>query len=482
MRTLQQIKASLLGGILFLTACGQILSTTQTTPTPILEQATATSSPKPTDTITSVPTETPTASITPLPTIPTFTLTFGASMIVTVTPAPKAECPKQNPSVIANFATPNSDGSYESSYGAPKVSDYLNAGGILDHLQHSGLQETADLTGDGLHELVYKNFAYSFFGCKNGQYQNLLNFVGDEGVGLLDILDLNKNGIPEIAIYDLVHYGYIAISIFEWDGNKFRSLINTGKYPSDDTVIDWVSATWTSDIYYKLIDTNGDGLKEIMVVYDVNQLCGGFGDFCDGTPARPQVTILAWNGQNYVIKQRYYAPAQYRFQAIQDGDAASSQKEYDKALRLYQETIFSDKLKGYSPEIRDNLRGQFDTKYGSTPTPTPYPIPLDEYPKLAAYAYYRMVLLHLVQNHESDAGTVFKTLQQKFGNDPYGQLYVEMATAFWNTYQSTHIMYDGCAAAIQYAAGHTEILTPLGSDYHGSQSHIYVPADVCPFR
>jgi hypothetical protein len=43
-------------------------------------------------------------------------------------------------------------------------------------------------------------------------------------------------------------------------------------------------------------------------------------------------------------------------------------------------------------------------------------------------------------------------------------------------------MYDGCAAAIQYAVEHPEILIPLGSDYHGWQSHIYEPADVCPFR
>jgi hypothetical protein len=57
-----------------------------------------------------------------------------------------------------------------------------------------------------------------------------------------------------------------------------------------------------------------------------------------------------------------------------------------------------------------------------------------------------------------------------------------MATAFWDAYQSSGKMYAGCAAAIQYAAEHLDILTPLGSDYHGWQSHTYVPADVCPFR
>ncbi len=92
------------------------------------------------------------------------------------------------------------------------------------------------------------------------------------------------------------------------------------------------------------------------------------------------------------------------------------------------------------------------------------------------------MLLHIVQGQETGASTAYNTLQQKFGNDPYGRPYVEMAMAFWESYQSTHKMYDGCAAAIEYAAEHPEILTPLGSDYHGSQSHIYVPADVCPFR
>lgn len=92
------------------------------------------------------------------------------------------------------------------------------------------------------------------------------------------------------------------------------------------------------------------------------------------------------------------------------------------------------------------------------------------------------MLLYLVQGKEANASTTYNILQEKFGNDPYGRPYVEMATAFWGAYQSTYKIYDGCAAAIQYAAEHPGILTPLGSDYHGSQSHSYVPGDVCPFR
>jgi hypothetical protein len=80
-----------------------------------------------------------------------------------------------------------------------------------------------------------------------------------------------------------------------------------------------------------------------------------------------------------------------------------------------------------------------------------------------------------------EAEAAYKTLQEKFGNDQNGQPYVEMANKFWGAYQSTRKMYDGYAA-IEYAVEHSGILIPLGSDYHGSQSHIYVPADVCPFR
>lgn len=138
--------------------------------------------------------------------------------------------------------------------------------------------------------------------------------------------------------------------------------------------------------------------------------------------------------------------------------------------------------KNCSPEIRDNLRAQFDAKYGTTPSSTLYPIALDEYPKLAASAYYRIMLLHLIQNHQFDATTVYNTLQQIFSNDPYDHPCVKMAAAFWNVFQSTDKMYMGCAAAIQYAVEHPEMLTPLGSNDHGAQSHIYTPADVCPFR
>jgi len=92
-KTLKQILISLLGGILFLTACGQ--APTSNIPTALISATesntipSSTSSPLPTKTPREravEPTTTP-HPVTPLPTIPTFTPTFDVSTIIIVTPA-----------------------------------------------------------------------------------------------------------------------------------------------------------------------------------------------------------------------------------------------------------------------------------------------------------------------------------------------------------------------------------------------------------
>ncbi|HET9914069.1 MAG TPA: hypothetical protein VFQ13_19405, partial [Anaerolineales bacterium] len=478
-KTMKRIAIGLLSGMLILAACRQVPAgdgPSRTAP-PVITIQSATETPSPTPISTSVPTETPIPSITPLPTIPTFTPTFDASTIVTVTPAQPAACPKENPAIIAEFATPDAYGSYQL-YNVSEILTYLNSGGTLTQLTTSPLgsladSKTIDLTGDGVNELTYKGYVtFDILGCKDGKYQSLFNFVGDWEARLEDTPDLNKNGIPELILYDITHYGSALFYIFEWNGMEFRSRIDMGEE-------DWDLSSSPGEI----MDANGDALKEIVVVYDVNKFCGGLGNPCDGTPARKQTTTLAWNGRNYVVRAQDSDAPQYRFQAIQDGDLQARYGYYSEALSFYQATIFDDRLEWWSPEREEYERRTYWAQYD--PTPTVYPTAIldsTEYPRLATYAYYRIMLLHIVQGHESDAGTVYKTLQQKFGNDPYGHPYVEMATAFWNAYQSTHKMYDGCAAGIQYASEHPEILIPLGSDYHGWQSPIYVPADVCPFR
>jgi hypothetical protein len=257
---------------------------------------------------------------------------LDVSTIVTVTPAPKAECPLENPEITPNFPLCNHSGNCKL-VGSDEVLSYLNSGGtrnkVVPIASRSGIEKMIDITGDGIQELVMRSYVtYHVIGCKENNHEIL--FQTDPYVfssKLQDVVDLNENRIPELIFYSFSRYGFAEVDIVEWDGNKFRSLIDMGIDRYTGKVIDVVPATE----YHELIDINGDNLKEIVIVYNVNELCYGMGglNFCDGTPAREQITTLAWNGQNYVaLKQETYSSPQFRFQAIQDGDQQARDGNY----------------------------------------------------------------------------------------------------------------------------------------------------------
>lgn len=489
--TLKPILLSLLGGILFLTACGQTSSVTPTATIPIIKSATATPSPNPTNT--SIPTESPTATITPLPTIPTFTPTFDARTILTVTPAPKAECPKEDSNL-----TPDLNALFNKEFPIvlrdQPVLDFLNSGGTRQKLitlfrQHyrwldSNVAIQQDITGDGVAEIILTDgYIVYVFGCEDKKYQTLLSYTDDpawmQEIQFNIVKDMNLNGFPEIIT---VEYGghteiSVVVSIFEWNGLDFFPLIQGRAY--DDNHFSFADTPVLANVNIR--DVDGDRTLELILESDLPTPIPSIYTYL--MPWRNEIDIYAWNGTHYILNRTEYSSPEFRFQALQDADREISYGGFDKALLLYQEVILSKKLRTFSREILGNeIAKSSAIEDINQPTPTSVSPDPTEYPRLAAYAYYRIVLLQLVQNHESEATTVYNTLQKKFSNDQYGRPYAEMATAFWETYQSAHKMYDGCAAAIQYAVEHPEILTPLGSDFHGSQSHIYVPADVCPFR
>ncbi len=492
---MRRIMMGLLGGILLLTACGQTVSAFPRTTISVSEtNSVSKTAPAP------LPSKTPrqprnesTITITPLPTIPTFTPTFDVSTIVTVTPEPKAECPKENFSLKPDLKTLFAqEGLQTLNDGA--LLDFLNTGGtpqaVISDFIHKlewfrsnmGIQQ--DVTGDGVDEFILTDSRVVFvFGCKNGEYQTWLSDT-DEPMWLQSMrfntsYDLNLNGIPEIIAEEEGGHGYptMRVSIFEWNGSDFVSLIQ-GEMYNNNEYFPFADMPFFPSIVVWDIDGNGT----LEVVLESNLPSPIHSQYAHLIPWRNETHVYSWNGTLFTLSQVEYTDAQFRFQASQDADREMLHGKYSKALSLYQDVIFNNELKIWSPSIEENEIAKVFAEDGLRLAPTSVPADPSEYHRLAAYAYYRIMLLHIVQGHESDAGTVYKTMQQKFGDDQYGQPYVEMATAFWGAYQSTHKMYNGCAAAIQYAAAHSEILTPLGSDYHGAQSHTYVPTDVCPFR
>jgi hypothetical protein len=360
------------------------------------------------------------------------------------------------------------------------ILDYLNQGGKLGELQKTFTNfnipfAVKDITNDGDQDLliVYgsggiRQFVILFW-CEAGHYDFFPKDLAEtetlisEAIRTYSINDLNKNGVPEVLSVGDGRAG-LNINLLEWNGESFIDLT------SSETKFNAYMAGASSDDF-ELMDINFDGIPELVLTGTPNSW------YYPGEPLRTQTDTYQWSGKTYSPSTSFNS-LQFRFQAIQDGDNLTNQGIYKEATRLYQDAIDSKVLDWWSKERFESDR---DAAIHSTTPPALNPDPA-EYPRLAAYAYYRIMLLHLVQGNESGATTTYNTLQQTFGNDPYGQTHVEMAAAFWEAYQSTHKMYDSCAAAIQYAVEHPEILIPLGSDYHGSQSHTYVPADVCPFR
>jgi hypothetical protein len=263
--------------------------------------------------------------------------------------------------------------------------------------------------------------------------------------------DINQNALREINLttYPCADIFCKELYVYEWDGNSLVQLLHT----TDD-----INTT---------VDINNDGFLEII----------GYSYPRNGSSLpteREVMKIYSWNSTRFAEKILFSDP-KFLFQSIQDADDAILHHEYQKAFHLYQRAILDNSLLPWSKDFYKS------ETVNETEINPPISDPT-EYPSLAAYAYYRIFLLHLVQGQEAEATSTYQTLQETFGTDPYAAPYIEMTTAFWEAYQSTQKMYDGCAAAIQYAVEHPEILTPLGSDYHGWQSHTYVPADVCPFR
>jgi len=198
----------LLIGIFLLSACG---GTASLSPTSIPNNSTSTSLPTATGTQTLLPSSTSTLSITPLPTIPTFTPTFDASTIVTVTPAPKVECPKEDPTLKPDLKDLFTQEGLQSLKDQALL-DFLNMGGAPNSVITSFLQEFAwfhpnmgiqqDVTGDAVDEFILTDGQVVYvFGCIDGKYQIWLRDTDDPmWLQLIDFstsYDMNLNGVLE---------------------------------------------------------------------------------------------------------------------------------------------------------------------------------------------------------------------------------------------------------------------------------------------
>ncbi len=234
-----------------------------------------------------------------------------------------------------------------------------------------------------------------------------------------------------------------------------------------------------------VLDTDGNGTLELVLKQEIPI----WSEYSGGLPWRKETRICTWNGEAFVLINTKLAPPEYRFQAVQDGDMAALQRNFEKALSYYQQAIFDDKLDWWTQERRIYEIGVYGPEEIVKPTPLPSLLPdPTEYSNLAAYAYYRIMLLHSLQNSIPEAQIAYDTLQEEFPPGKVGHAYAKMAFSFWQEFQQSENLGQACDKAIEYAAAHpVEILAYLGNSdysdtYYGEQSLEYSPIDICPFH
>jgi hypothetical protein len=424
--------------------------------------------------------------------IPSNTPTFGFENVKTHTPVSPAQCPAQNPKLTPEI----DDFSYTSGSGHPflKVLDFLNSGGtrqavIAAYLQYDPDADDRfireqDVTADGIPELlVTTGNTFAAFVCQDGQVQDM-TLIGQTyhyfQPVIADITDMTLDGVPEIIAIEGDARIRI-VSVFAFDGTEFQQLNADFENTYPDPCSDLLGESWA---YAQ--DTDNNGLLELVLKQDIPT----WSEYSTGLPWRPETRVCSWNGTGFVLTgYQIDTPPEYRFQAVQDGDRAALAGDNVKALDLYQQAIFSDQLDWWSQSRSVYERNHERPLIGPPPTPdSSVQIDPAEYPNLAAYARYRIMLLHTVQGYLPEAKTVYDTLQEKFPAGQTGHAYAEMASAFWMEYQFSGNLEQACGKAIEYAASHpAEVLTYLGNSafsqvYFGDQSLNYTPEDICPYK
>jgi hypothetical protein len=423
--------------------------------------------------------------------VPTKTLTptFDPLSVVTATRAPAAACPP----TIENPPRPDFlyDAEYLSGPGTRDLIDqtieYVRTYGPLPVTEAFKAREEEegldylfqDLTNDGIPEFGFGFIAFRILGCVNGQYEQL--YAAFSGVYLSAahityIGDQNKNGILEFLLNTGIDpQGGRAYNLVEWNGSKIDDILFS--FWRNEALFSGVFVEGNTELYFE--DLDHDGYQELVFYQGIPV----WSTYHDGLPWRRVKDYYRWNGYFYSLYKQDYDPPVYRFQAVRDADYASKWQEYDKALALYQQVIFSDTLKPWSAGWLQYEQTIWLSSNSGDPTPTPPPDDPKEFPFLEAYSRYRIMLLHVVGGYLSEAKIVYDTLQEKFPEGQPGHIYAELAQIFWNEYQASQSIEQSCTKASLWAiVQDADIFYYISSDFHGWQNPSYEREDFCPFK
>ena len=429
-------------------------------------------------------TQAPTLTITPTRTSVPLTPTLDAASLATFTPAPYAICPQTDDTLRLQigYLLNNPATTAEEVKGA--ILDFLNNGGTLQAVSE-GLAKnpdwakvfTVDLTNDRLPELIVQKPPYLFvFGCEMGNY-NLIFFKGEEvsEVVLYSLKDLNLNGIPELIyraddrLLGLFMDSRYSFYFFEWNGQEFQNILADDKifesglemgdpHPEHGLGVSIFGIDITTDEENKnkwvIGDFDNNGISDIRIVAGIPVPMSGQAEF----PEPQTILTLSWNGKQYVPANLIHK-AVFRVDVARDADAAFLIGDYENALSLYQIVLQNDNLLEWEDYL-DRSEGIINRFAARN--------------RMSAYAYYRIMLTHLMLANSNDALAAYETLQGKYAKDEVTRPYAEMGAEFWAEYQISKDMKLACAKVILYAESQQDVFAPFHIDY--------TPDDLCPLK
>ncbi len=363
----------------------------------------------------------------------------------------------------------------------------LNAGGVEKIISYYSEKEysewnfrAVDITGDNNFE-IFVNVGRAILGfrCIDGIYDEFFRDAAYEyPPSILYFGDLNNNGFTDIAIDKLTCHYCTGVSMYEWRDGEFRDLIRSSReYNGEITYFNLAELHGYTRA--NVTDLDGDGIFELILQGGIPSYIHGLGGG-DGH-WREETVVYAWDGVYYTFQSQQYSAPEFRYEAVQDGDAKLSSQDYDAALSLYEQAINDEALASWDEEEWRRLVFFPDDDLGQ---PDPYLIPYNEkeYQQLLSYARYRMMLVYILQGKLDGAKNIHEELLNYVKDAPAGSSYARLATIFLDEYLVSSNIEKACSFAVAYTEEHPEMLYPLGNTdetWYGLLVRSYYPEDIC---
>jgi hypothetical protein len=342
------------------------------------------------------------------------------------------------------------------------IQEYLNAGGGAAMLEGTlaewgvllpeapGQVVVVDLTGDGEAEIVvalwYVGDAAApsgdllIFGRHGGGYALLYQEGYDPAgpaVRLLPAIDADGDDCQEV-VYTLgtcgAHTCFESLEILGWQETGFSSLMG-GRLDMP---------------YPTYIVTPG-------------RIEAGSGSIASvgAEPQRDYSEVWEWNGSVFTVTQQIWAPPVYRYHALLDGDCALFGGDYSAAVAAYERVIGDDALQEWGA-----VSGGVEPKV--------------ERAQLAAFACWRLVLVHLQAGDLGSARAAYERLQAEYPASAIGHDVAALAGVFWGAYGVDGSVVDGCLALVVVAKEDTSVHDFFNANY-GYANPRWEAVDICPF-